>query len=124
MQLQVTCSNCYQRTRARQEAIDRSEFAKKYGKTVKVTCSKCGKLDTYHVNDIKAVNKITRPLSAIVLLVSTGLVVYLLRSFFFESFGVYQALAVFGILIVPSWFYMLINKEAIVATSRFNKYYV
>ena len=124
MQLQVKCSKCRLRIRVPQKATDRSDFVQNYGDSVKVTCSKCGTLETYHVNEIKAVNRITRRLSAIILVMGTGLIVYVLRGFFFKSFGPYEAIAVFGTLLIPSWFYYLINKQAVDTVQRFNKYYV
>ena len=103
---------------------DRAELARERGNEFNLKCDECSKENKYHVNDVKA--KESKLLALIVFgifVFGTGIIGYLLRDYLFMPNNPYNALAIGGLLLVPSAGYVILTKQERDNARRFNRYW-
>ena len=124
MKLIVNCKNCQEKITLKNSVNDRAELSKEIGNEFKLKCKGCLIEHKYHMNDVKA--KESRLLAIIAFLFfvfGTGIFVYLLREYLFMPNNPYNVLAIGGIILIPSFVYVIFKKQERDNTRRFNQYW-
>lgn len=121
MLLTVSCKNCKSKNKLKRTASDRVELAKKYGKVFDLTCSKCLKENTYHINKVRASKSRLGLLITILSIILEVLVLYALLDI--VKFQNAQAIFIYpvALTIIPLIFFVWLTNEQ-KAIHNFNKF--
>ena len=102
---------------------DRAELSREIGNEFNLRCEECLREKKYHVNDVKAKeSKLIALIALAIFVFGTGIIVYLLRDYFFMSNNPYYVRAIGGSLIFPFLVYMIFTKQERGNVNRFNRY--
>lgn len=123
MKLFVNCNNCYEKIIFHNAANDRVELENELGRTIKLDCTSCLKSARYHVNEIEAIERQFIFVAALfIFIVGTLIGFYYVYQHLFhaQNIGVYKA--VMGVIMIPSFVYVILNKQEKDNVERFNSY--
>lgn len=124
MKLIVNCKECRHKIKLKNSVNDRAELARKLGDEFNLKCEGCLREDKYHVNDVKArENKLIAAIAFGIFVFGTGIIGYLLRDYLFMPNNPYNALAIGGLLLIPSAVYMIMTKQERDNARWFNRYW-
>lgn len=124
MKLIVNCKDCQEKIILKNSATDRIELSKEIGNEFKLRCEGCLIEHKYHVNDVKAKeSKLLAIIAFIIFVFGTGIIVYLLREYLFTPNNPYNVLAIGGIILIPSFVYVIFKKQERDDAKRFNQYW-
>lgn len=124
MKLIVNCKNCREKIKLKNSVNDRAELSREIGDEFKLKCKECLKESKYHVNDVKAKeSKLIAVIAFVIFIFGTGIIVYLLIDYIFMPNNAYDVLAIGGVILIPSFIYMILMKQDRDNARRFNQYW-